>query len=70
MNPEKSFGLIPEILGRLPILTYLDELDREAIKRILIKQKNALIKQYQLLFELDGVKLIFNKKTRITFNVN
>ena len=58
----KSFGLIPEILGRLPILTYLDELDREAIKRILIEPKNALIKQYQLLFELDGVKLSFNKK--------
>ncbi|MCQ2215083.1 MAG: ATP-dependent Clp protease ATP-binding subunit ClpX [Bacteroidales bacterium] len=53
----KSFGLIPEIIGRLPVLTYLQPLDRDALKRILIEPKNSLIKQYTKLFELDGVKL-------------
>ena len=50
----KSFGLIPEIIGRLPILTYLEPLDREALLRILIEPKNSIIKQYQKLFEMDG----------------
>ena len=54
----KSFGLIPELIGRMPVLTYLDPLSTEALKRILSEPKNALIKQYQKLFELDGIELI------------
>ena len=54
----KSFGLIPEIIGRLPILTYLQPLDREALKRILVEPKNSLMKQYEKLFSLDGVRLV------------
>ena len=53
----KSFGLIPELIGRLPVLTYLNPLDRATLKLILTEPKNALIKQYEHLFELDGVKL-------------
>ena len=53
----RSFGLIPEIIGRLPVITYLDELDADALKRILIEPKNALIKQYQKLLKLDGITL-------------
>ena len=53
----KSFGLIPEIIGRLPILTYLQPLDRNALRRILTEPKNAIIKQYLKLFEMDGVQL-------------
>ena len=53
----KSYGLIPEIIGRLPVLTYLHPLSREALLDILTKPKNALVKQYVRLFELDGVKL-------------
>ena len=56
----KSFGLIPEIIGRLPILTYLDSLDRNALKRILTEPKNSIIKQYVKLFEMDNVKLTFD----------
>lgn len=59
----KSFGLIPEIIGRLPILTYLEPLDREALLRILIEPKNSIIKQYQKLFEMDGVALSFEQET-------
>lgn len=55
----KSFGLIPEIIGRLPILTHLDPLDRDALLRVLTEPKNAIIKQYQKMFEMDGVKLTF-----------
>lgn len=55
----KSFGLIPEIVGRLPILTYLEPLDRAALRRILTEPKNAVIKQYKKLFAMDGVKLEF-----------
>ncbi len=55
----KSFGMIPEIIGRLPILTYLDPLDRNALRLILTEPKNSLIKQYQKLFEIDKKKLIF-----------
>ena len=58
----KSFGLIPEIIGRLPILTYLEPLDREALLRILIEPKNSIIKQYQKLFEMDGVALSFEQE--------
>ena len=53
----KSFGLIPEIIGRLPVLTYLNPLDREALRRILVEPKNSIIKQYTKLFEMDGIKL-------------
>jgi ATP-dependent Clp protease ATP-binding subunit ClpX len=55
----KSFGLIPEIIGRLPILTYLNPLDRTALRNILTEPKNSIIKQYIKLFEMDGVKLVF-----------
>ena len=55
----KSFGLIPEIIGRLPILTHLDPLDKEALMRILTEPKNAIIKQYQKMFNMDGVTLTF-----------
>ena len=58
----KSFGLIPEIIGRLPILTYLEPLDREALLRILVEPKNSIIKQYQKLFEMDNVALTFDEK--------
>ena len=58
----KHFGLIPEILGRLPILTYLDELDSKALRNILTEPKNALVKQYQALFKMDGIDLTFDKK--------
>ena len=55
----RSYGLIPEIIGRLPVLTYLEPLDRTALRDILTKPKNALVKQYVKLFDLDGVKLTF-----------
>ncbi len=55
----KSFGLIPEIIGRLPVLTYLNPLDRAALRAILTEPKNSIIKQYIKLFEMDGVKLTF-----------
>lgn len=56
----KSFGLIPEIIGRLPVLTHLQSLDKEALRRILVEPKNAIIRQYQRMFEIDGVKLTFD----------
>lgn len=55
----KSFGLIPEIIGRLPILTHLQPLDREALRRVLTEPKNAITRQYEKLFKMDGVKLEF-----------
>lgn len=55
----KSFGLIPEIIGRLPILTHLDPLDRDALLRVLTEPKNAIIRQYEKMFAIDGVKLTF-----------
>ena len=55
-----SYGLIPEIIGRLPIITYLHSLDRDALRNILTQPKNALIKQYVKMFELDGIKLKFD----------
>jgi ATP-dependent Clp protease ATP-binding subunit ClpX len=57
----KSFGLIPEIIGRLPVLTYLNPLDREALRRILLEPKNSIVKQYEKLFEMDGTKLTFTE---------
>jgi ATP-dependent Clp protease ATP-binding subunit ClpX len=53
----KSFGLIPEIVGRLPLLTYLEPLDRDALRRILVEPKNSIIRQYEQLLAMDGVKL-------------
>ena len=55
----KSFGLIPEIIGRLPVLTYLNPLDRTALRNILTEPKNSLVKQQVKLFEMDGIKLTF-----------
>ena len=55
----KSFGLIPEIIGRLPVLTYLNPLDREALRKILVEPKNSIIRQYEKLFAIDGVTLEF-----------
>lgn len=57
----KSFGLIPELIGRLPVLSYLNPLDEEALRRILTEPKNALIKQYTKLFEYEGVELELTK---------
>ena len=58
----KSFGLIPEIIGRLPVLTYLNPLDREALRRILTEPKNSIVKQQVKLFEMDGIKLTFDEE--------
>ncbi len=55
----KSFGLIPEIIGRLPVLTYLNPLDRDALRRILVEPKNSIIRQYEKLFDMDKIKLSF-----------
>ncbi|MCX7986940.1 MAG: ATP-dependent Clp protease ATP-binding subunit ClpX [Bacteroidales bacterium] len=59
----RSYGLIPEIIGRLPIVTYLNPLDRDSLRRILIEPKDAIVKQYIKLFEMDGIKLQFNDDT-------
>ena len=56
----KSFGLIPELVGRLPVLTYMDKLSKEALRKILTEPKNAIVRQYQRLFEMDGVALTFD----------
>ena len=56
----KAFGLIPEIIGRLPVLTYMEPLNKEALLKILKEPKNALVKQYQKLFEIDGIDLTFD----------
>ncbi len=56
----KSFGLIPEIIGRLPVLTYLQPLDREILRRILTEPKNSIVKQYEKLFDIDNIKLTFS----------
>ena len=62
-NDLKDFGLIPELLGRLPILTYMLELDSSDLKKVLTEPKNSLIKQYKKLFEIDGIKLDFDNKS-------
>ena len=59
----RSFGLIPEIVGRLPVLTYLVPLERDALRRILTEPKNSIIKQYQKLFKMDGIKISFQEET-------
>jgi len=58
----KSFGMIPEIIGRLPVLTYLNPLSAKALRRILTEPRNAIIKQYEKLFEMDGIKLSWDEK--------
>ncbi|MGM0408036.1 MAG: AAA family ATPase, partial [Bacteroidota bacterium] len=58
----KAFGLIPEIIGRIPVLTYLNPLHKEALRRILTEPKNAIIKQYIKLFKMDGISLSFDDK--------
>lgn len=57
-----KFGMIPEFIGRLPVITSVHNLDREALLQILIEPRNALVKQYQRLFELDGVELDFERE--------
>ena len=71
VNPTdvKSFGLIPELIGRFPVLTYLEPLSAESLRRILTEPKNALVKQYIRLFELDGIDLKFDKEV-LDFIVN
>ena len=59
----KKFGLIPELVGRFPVLTHLEALDRDALRRILTEPKNALTKQYEELFRMDGITLVFDPKT-------
>ena len=56
----RGYGLIPEIIGRLPVITYLDALDRDALKRILTEPKNAILRQYEKIFEIDGIKLVID----------
>jgi len=58
----KSFGMIPEIIGRLPVLTFLRPLDEKALRRILTEPRNAIIKQYEKLFQMDGIKLTWDEK--------
>jgi ATP-dependent Clp protease ATP-binding subunit ClpX len=59
----KSFGLIPELIGRVPVLTYLNPLDRAALRRILVEPKNSIVKQYIKLFEMDKIALTFTEES-------
>ena len=59
----RSFGLIPEIIGRLPVLTYLDPLDKETLRKILVEPKNSIVKQYIKLFKMDGINLTFTEES-------
>ncbi len=59
----KSFGLIPEIIGRMPVLSYLKQLDRDALRRILLEPRNSIIRQYEKLFSMDGIRLVFPQET-------
>ena len=61
----KAYGMIPEIIGRLPVLTFLHPLDRDALRRILTEPKNSIIKQYVKLFEMDGIKLTFKESVLV-----
>jgi ATP-dependent Clp protease ATP-binding subunit ClpX len=58
----KSFGLIPELIGRMPVLTYLDALDKTALRRILVEPKNSIVRQYKKLFKMDGITLNFTEE--------
>ncbi len=68
VQPEdlKKFGLIPELVGRLPVAVHLSDLDEESLVRILVEPKNALVKQYQKMFELEGIGLTFDKEALTT----
>ena len=57
-----KFGMIPEFIGRIPVVCYLEELDEKDLVRVLTEPKNSVVKQYEYLFELDGVKLVFEKE--------
>jgi len=59
----KNYGLIPELIGRMPVLTYLEPLDKPTLISILTEPKNALLKQYSKLFELEGIKLVFDDES-------
>ena len=61
-NDLKDYGMIPELLGRMPVLTYLDSLDKNTLVKILVEPKNSIIKQYVTLFKIDGIKLMFDKE--------
>ena len=56
----KAYGLIPEIVGRLPIITHLNQLDKDALRRILTEPKNSIIRQYEKLMKIDGIELTFD----------
>ena len=58
----KDFGLIPEIIGRLPVLTYMNPLDKGALRAILTEPKNAIVKQYEKLFEMDEIELVITEE--------
>ena len=58
----KKYGLIPELIGRLPVLSYLEPLDKNILLKILVEPKNSIIKQYEKLFEMDGVNLSIDSK--------
>ena len=58
----RKFGLIPEIVGRMPVITYLHPLNKKSLRRILTEPNNSLVKQYKVLFEMDGIKLSFDEK--------
>ena len=62
----KDFGLIPEILGRLPVLSHMNSLDKKTLRSILTEPKNSLIKQYEKLFEIDGIKVSFTRRRSLT----
>ena len=58
----KTFGLIPELIGRMPVLSYLNPLDKHALRQILTEPKNSIIKQYKKLFKMDGIEFSIDKK--------
>ena len=58
----KQFGLIPELIGRLPVVTHLNPLDRETLRLILTEPKNSIVKQYKRLFEMENIKLHFDRR--------
>ena len=62
----KSFGLIPELIGRLPVVSYLNPLDRNALRKILTEPKNALLKQYKKLFDMESIELEFKEGALIS----
>ena len=62
----RSYGLIPELIGRLPVITYLEPLSREVLKKILVEPKNALTKQYKKLFEMEDINLSFTESDYVT----